>query len=105
MFALQVVLYSRLILRRINMPAVYIGEDPKIVEDWNGDSTVRVAALSKGSNPKSPARQDNLPPPPAREQFQSEEEYEEAKGYYGSHIGRIRKMAERARALKASRNK
>ncbi len=87
------------------MPAVYIGEDPKIVEDWNGDSTVRVAALSKGSNPKSPAQQDNLPPPPSRERFQSEEEYEEALAYYKNRVGRIRKMVERARALKASRNK
>jgi hypothetical protein len=87
------------------MPAVYIGEDPKIVEDWNGDSTVRVAALSKGSNPKSPAQQDNLPPPPARERFASQDEYEEAVAYYNSRVGRIRKMVEQERAYQASRNK
>ena len=44
---------------------------------------------------------DNLPPPPKPEDFHSEDEYEEAKGYYGSHVGRIRKMVERARADQA----
>lgn len=48
---------------------------------------------------------DNLPQPPKPEDFESEDEYLEAKGYYGSHVGRIRKMVEQARAHQAERMK
>ena len=48
---------------------------------------------------------DNLPPPPKPEDFHSEDEYLEAKGYYGSHVGRIRKMVEQQRAYQAEKRK
>jgi len=87
------------------MTATSGGRDKSIGEFWNGKSTVRVAALSKNSNPKSTGFSDRLPPPPEPQDFASQEEYEEAKGYYGSHIARIRKMAERARTSQDSSEK
>ena len=34
--------------------------------------------------------------PPSRPQFQSDQEYEEAKGYYQSHAGRIQALVKQA---------
>jgi len=88
------------------MPAIYIEEeDPKIVEDWNGLSTENKPTLANDPELKSVVPQDNLPPPPDRNRFESQDEYEEAIAYYNSRVGRIRKLVERARATKASKDK
>jgi len=39
-----------------------------------------------------------LPPPPQRKDFKSQETFEEAMGYWQSHVGRIKGMAQRARS-------
>ena len=38
----------------------------------------------------------NLPEAPKRTEFESEEEFEEALGYWRSHVGRIKAMADLA---------
>lgn len=58
------------------------------------------ASPPKRSNAEG--RGDNLPDAPARENFHSQEEFEEARGYWFSHVGRIRGMVDRARASKDS---
>jgi len=49
-----------------------------------------------------------LPDAPSRETFKSEDEFEEAMGYWQGHVGKIRRLYARAmhdRALKASQAK
>ena len=43
-----------------------------------------------------------LPDPPTRDRFPSQEAFEEAMGYWQSHVGRIKGMVDRARRSKAS---
>ena len=52
-----------------------------------------------------PAKYSNLPPAPLRSQFQTQDEYEEARGYWQGHVGRIKAMADRAKATKASQQR
>jgi hypothetical protein len=52
-------------------------------------------ALAKNKPTEAPKR---LPDAPVRESFQTTEEFEEAMGYWQSHVGRIKAMAERAKA-------
>lgn len=47
----------------------------------------RLAEMAESSPENQSQPKDNLPPPPERCNFESEEEYEEAKGYYRTHIG------------------
>lgn len=72
-------------------------------------STKNSPGSPAGDIPASPptrsnaaGRGDNLPDAPARENFHSQEEFEEARGYWFSHVGRIRGMVDRARATKDS---
>ena len=72
-------------------------------------STKNSPGSPAGDIPASPptrsnaeGRGDNLPDAPARENFHSQEEFEEARGYWFSHVGRIRGMVDRARAAKDS---
>ena len=54
------------------------------------------ASDTAGATPARPST-SVLPPPPKREAFKSQEEFEEARGYWQSHVGRIKAMADRAR--------
>ena len=47
-----------------------------------------------------PASYGNLPAAPLRSQFKSQEEFEEAMGYWQGHVGRIKGMVDRSQALK-----
>lgn len=60
-------------------------------------STARDPLSSAPKRSKAEGRRDNLPDAPARENFYSQEEFEEARGYWFSHVGRIRGMVDRAR--------
>jgi hypothetical protein len=64
------------------------------------DATDGQTQAPKRSNAEG--RGDNLPDAPERENFHSQEEFEEARGYWFSHVGRIRGMVDRARAAKDS---
>ena len=46
---------------------------------------------------------DGLPNPPKREEFGSDEEHEEAMGFWHARVGRIRAMVARSLASKASK--
>lgn len=72
-------------------------------------STKNSPGSPAGDIPASPptrsnaeGRGDNLPDAPARENFHSQEEFEEALGYWQENVGRIRGMVDRARASKDS---
>ena len=49
-----------------------------------------------------PVPRGKLPEPPTRDQFPSQDEFEEAMGYWQSHVGRIKAMADRAQRSKDS---
>ena len=52
-----------------------------------------------------PAKPNKLPNAPTPDQFASQEAFEEAKGYWQGHVGRIKAMAARAQATKDSQPK
>ena len=47
-------------------------------------------------NAAQPATKRSLPPAPTRDNFHSQEEFEEAMGYWQGHVGRIKGMVDRA---------
>lgn len=73
-------------------------------------SSTKTAPNSTAGDPLSSApkrsnaegRGDNLPDAPVRKNFHSQEEFEEALGYWRENVGRIRGMVDRARAEKGS---
>jgi hypothetical protein len=63
--------------------------------------------LYYSGNPVVPTSQPEiaakkLPDAPTRDQFRSQEEFEEARGYWQSHVGRIKAMVDLARRSKDS---
>ena len=52
-----------------------------------------------------PTKYGNLPDAPLRSQFKSQEEFEEATGYWQGQVGRIKGMVDRSQALKGSQKK
>ena len=53
-------------------------------------------------NHAAPPPTSKLPPAPTRENFHSQEEFEEAQGYWQGHVGRIKGLADRAARSKGS---
>ena len=67
--------------------------DAQQLHDW----------MTSGSAPSvTPSK---LPDAPMRSQFKSQDEFEEAMGYWQGHVGRIKGMVARAQALKGSQEK
>lgn len=65
-------------------------------------------SLARSPAPTAPASSaassgtSRLPPAPTRENFHSQEEFEEALGYWQGHVGRIKAMAARTARFKGS---
>ena len=67
--------------------------DAQQLHDW----------MTSGSAPSvTPSK---LPDAPMRSQFKSQDEFEEAMGYWQGHVGRIKGMVARAQALKGPQEK
>ena len=80
---------------------------PEETEAWLGGGVVLFEAkLPKPSEKNSPTEGSSsatkLPEAPKREAFKSQDEFEEAMGYWQGHVGRIKGMADRARLSQAS---
>ena len=75
--------------------------------NWPGRSMSQLGAEELASIPdevkRGSAPSANLPPPPTREQFKTAEAFEESMGYWQSHVGRIKAMADLATRSRASR--
>jgi hypothetical protein len=61
----------------------------------------KMPSTAKPTSPPATAAK-KLPDAPTRDQFQSQEEFEEARGYWQSHVGRIKAMVDLARRSKDS---
>jgi hypothetical protein len=73
---------------------------PNLTDDSPEKSDTLTTASSQTSPPATAAKK--LPDAPTRDQFQSQEEFEEARGYWQSHVGRIKAMVDLARRSKDS---
>ena len=75
---------------------------PNLTDDSPEKSSMPTTESGPTSPPATAAKK--LPDPPTRDQFPSQDEFEEAMGYWQSHVGRIRGMVDRARRSKDSQD-
>lgn len=81
-------------------------EQLAVLEYSDGKSAEQLYYSGNPVVPTSPpaTAAKKLPDPPTRDQFPSQEEFEEAMGYWQSHVGRIKGMVDRARRSKDSQD-
>lgn len=72
----------------------------RLLQMLSADTSSQPPTDSNESATAEPKRK--LPEQPQRADFKTQEAYEEAMGYWQSHVGRIKAMAERARRSKGS---
>jgi hypothetical protein len=79
------------------------GRAPDAQQLHDAINLARSPAPTTPASSAAPSGTSRLPPAPTRENFHSQEEFEEAQGYWQGHVGRIRGLVDLAARSKGSK--